>query len=116
MDNSHALGKLRSDISEIVAGVISSVLPDTAVMEKIAEILKKKIVKKDKQKQIKELVFSNKKKLDKSEESIIKAITGADIKLSDLCNNNMYDDIENNTISLADSDFDENEEKKEENE
>jgi hypothetical protein len=69
--------------------------------------LKKKIVKKDKQKQIKELVFSNKKKLDKSEESIIKAITGADIKLSDLCNNNMYDDIENNTISLADSDFDE---------
>lgn len=42
MDNSHALGKLRSDISEIVAGVISSVLPDTAVMEKIAEILRER--------------------------------------------------------------------------
>jgi len=42
MDNSHALGKLRSDISKIVAGVISSVLPDTAVMEKIAEILRER--------------------------------------------------------------------------
>lgn len=62
---------------------------------------------KEKQKQIKELAFSNKKKLDKSEETIIKAITGAKIKLSDLCDNNIYDDIENNTISFADSDFDE---------
>lgn len=77
------------------------------IKDELGKILKKKIGMKEKQKQIKELAFSNKKKLDKSEETIIKAITGAKIKLSDLCDNNIYDDIENNTISFADSDFDE---------
>lgn len=42
MDDSDRLEELRSGISKIVAGVISSVLPDTAVKEKIDEILKER--------------------------------------------------------------------------
>lgn len=41
MDNSNEIG-LKSDLSKIVAGVISSVLPDTAVKGKIDEILKER--------------------------------------------------------------------------
>lgn len=42
MDDSDRLEELRLGISKIVAGVISSVLPDTAVKEKIDEILKER--------------------------------------------------------------------------
>ncbi|HPC25861.1 MAG TPA: DUF4147 domain-containing protein, partial [Fervidobacterium sp.] len=42
MDDSDRLEELRSDISKIIAGVISSALPDTAVKENIDEILKER--------------------------------------------------------------------------
>jgi len=41
MDNSNEI-RLKSDLSKIIAGVISSALPDTAVKEKIDEILKQR--------------------------------------------------------------------------
>lgn len=77
------------------------------IKDELGTILKKKMGMKEKQNQIKELVFTNKKKLDKAEETIIKAIIGGKFKISDLCDNRMYEEIENNNISLADSDFDE---------
>lgn len=77
------------------------------IKDELGNILKEKIGMKEKQKQIKELVYPSKKKLDKSEDTIIKAITGAKIKLSDLFDNKSYDEIENNSLSLSDSDFDE---------
>jgi len=42
MDDSDRLEELRSDISKIIAGVISSALPDTAVKENTDEILKER--------------------------------------------------------------------------
>ena len=76
------------------------------IKDELGNILKSKVGIKEKQKRIKELVFKDIKRIDKDQEAIIKAISGAKFNLSDLYNNEEYKELEYNSISLQDSEID----------
>lgn len=75
------------------------------IKDQLGDILKGKIGTQEKQRQIKRLIFTDKKKVEKMEEAIVKAISGGIFKISDLFENAKYSDMDNNNISLSDGDF-----------
>lgn len=74
------------------------------IKEELGTILKQKIGIAEKQKLIKMLLFKDTKPV-KSEEAIIKGICGGKIKLSDLYNNDAYNELDCNNLSLSDGDL-----------
>lgn len=73
----------------------------------LSNILRAKMGIKEKQKQIKTLVYGDISKLEKEQEAIIKAISGGKFNLSDLFNDEEYKEFEYNSISLGDGALDE---------
>ncbi len=74
--------------------------------EQVSDILKRQVGIKEKQNLIKKTVFNDKRGISKSEDAIVKAICGGKFKISDLFEQSDYKDLECDSISLQDGDFD----------
>lgn len=76
------------------------------IQSELGDALKTKIGIREKQRKIKDIISSGGKKVDKRDDSIVKAISGGKFKLSALFDNDKYNDIESNNLSLSESDLD----------
>lgn len=76
------------------------------IQSELGDVLKAKLGIRKKQSMIKNLISPNGKKIDKRDDTIIKAISGGKFKLSDLFGNDKYNDVESNSIALSENDLD----------